>query len=432
MEMKRIIIVLSISLLPFFSIAQEGLPGINEYIFAEEPATPLNLPEVSQLIGYPESAQKAGIEGQVIARVLVDKEGNYLQHKIVREIDTALASAVEQHVSKLTFKPAKHGGKAIIFWVNIPFSFKLQTIDPLQKAINDFTAYIEQNPESYEAYMQRGVSYMELQDFDKAISDLDQSISLNPKMNKNKAENNSYGFLYYALYAKGKAQASKNMWEQSINTLNEALKISEEIKIKDSTVTSTLPSLYADRGFAYINLDQPEKAIADYDLSISMDKNIACTVHQLRAEACLAMNDFAKVLTSYDAMIECQPNDKFLHYSRGFYRMETQDYDGAVADFQEAVNRNTDSNIKIAALNSSSLAYLKSGKPTEAIAEVEKGININILNASSYYYRGKIYQETGDKAKACKDYQTALDYGLEDSMPDEAKEVESFISASCN
>lgn len=98
-----------------------------EYIIVEEQPKQLNLDEVRKKIGYPEKAQKAKIEGLIIARVLVDKEGKYKKHKVVRSAHLILQEAVEKYLPELRFEPAMQGGKPIAFWVNIPFRFKLDS-----------------------------------------------------------------------------------------------------------------------------------------------------------------------------------------------------------------------------------------------------------------------------------------------------------------
>ncbi len=103
----------------------EQEPDINEFIFAEEEPKPVNMADVQKLIGYPQIARDAGIEGNVVVRVLVDKRGNYDKHKIITQVHPILTKAVEEHINKLQFTPAIQGGKPIKFWVNIPFNFKL-------------------------------------------------------------------------------------------------------------------------------------------------------------------------------------------------------------------------------------------------------------------------------------------------------------------
>lgn len=100
-------------------------PGINDFISVEQEPVPVNIDDIKSLIGYPQIARDAGIQGQVVVRVLVDKTGNYDRHKVVKSVHPILDDAVQQQLSKLKFTPAIQGGRPIKFWVNIPFNFKL-------------------------------------------------------------------------------------------------------------------------------------------------------------------------------------------------------------------------------------------------------------------------------------------------------------------
>lgn len=100
-------------------------PKIDAFIFAEEEPKPINMEEVKMLIGYPTVARDAGIQGNVIIRILVDKNGNYSRHKVINEVHPILTNAIEEHIKRLKFTPAIQGGKPISFWVNIPFNFVL-------------------------------------------------------------------------------------------------------------------------------------------------------------------------------------------------------------------------------------------------------------------------------------------------------------------
>ncbi|MEZ4686588.1 MAG: energy transducer TonB [Bacteroidia bacterium] len=107
------------------AVIEEAEPDINAFVFASQEPEPINMDDVRELIGYPDIAREANIEGQVVVRVLVDEDGNYQKHKIIKKAHPILAEAVEKHVRKLRFTPAVQGNKPIKFWVNIPFAFKL-------------------------------------------------------------------------------------------------------------------------------------------------------------------------------------------------------------------------------------------------------------------------------------------------------------------
>ncbi|WNJ16650.1 MG2 domain-containing protein [Pontibacter sp. G13] len=103
----------------------QKVPRMDEFIFAEEEPRPLNLDEIRRNIGYPKVARDAGIEGTVVTRILIDKNGQYKKHKHVRTVHPILTSEIDKHIMSLKFSPAVQGGRPIQYWVNIPWAFKL-------------------------------------------------------------------------------------------------------------------------------------------------------------------------------------------------------------------------------------------------------------------------------------------------------------------
>lgn len=96
------------------------------FIAAEKPAAPVNLDEIKKLIGYPKAAKDAEIEGQVVLRILVGKNGRYKKHLVIKSAHNILTKAVEKHIHNLAFTPAIQGKQPIQLWVTIPFKFTLQ------------------------------------------------------------------------------------------------------------------------------------------------------------------------------------------------------------------------------------------------------------------------------------------------------------------
>ena len=106
-------------------------PGLEEEIEVDEMPKPLNFREVAQELTYPEAAKALGLEGKVVARILINEEGKYLKHTIIYNDHPIFAPQVEEQVRKIEFEPAMMNGKSIRFWVNVPFKFAL---DPKEKA----------------------------------------------------------------------------------------------------------------------------------------------------------------------------------------------------------------------------------------------------------------------------------------------------------
>jgi len=74
---------------------------------------------------YPEFAYKAGIEGMVIIRVVVDTEGNVAQANIMKSAP-GLDQAALKAVKKWKFSPGVNGGKKVKVEMLLPVKFKIR------------------------------------------------------------------------------------------------------------------------------------------------------------------------------------------------------------------------------------------------------------------------------------------------------------------
>lgn len=99
-------------------------PGLRSNDIDEAPVA-LNLDDVKMLIGYPQEARDAGEQGLVLARVLVDEQGNYLSHEMMYSESDLLEAAVAEQIGQLRFEPGRKDGQVVRFSVVVPFNFKL-------------------------------------------------------------------------------------------------------------------------------------------------------------------------------------------------------------------------------------------------------------------------------------------------------------------
>ena len=105
--------------------ASDNGPVMIEMTLADQQPKPLNINEIKKTIGYPKIARDAGIEGKVMARIEVNKFGEYVAHEIIESDHKILSSAVEEHLSKLQFETPAKDGKAVTVKVTVPFNFVL-------------------------------------------------------------------------------------------------------------------------------------------------------------------------------------------------------------------------------------------------------------------------------------------------------------------
>lgn len=87
----------------------------------DQPAAPLS----PLAPPYPEAAKRRRIEGLVRLRLLVDEAGQVRSAAIVSG-PALLASASMKFARRLTFSPARHRGRKVQQWVNLPLRFRLR------------------------------------------------------------------------------------------------------------------------------------------------------------------------------------------------------------------------------------------------------------------------------------------------------------------
>lgn len=100
-------------------------PERSLYRDAEIAPKALNLDSIHAWIGYPEAAQKQGIEGKVIVEVLVSQEGRYVKHRISSSSNQLFTDAVNKRVKYLRFSPGKKDNAPVKAWTKVPFRFQL-------------------------------------------------------------------------------------------------------------------------------------------------------------------------------------------------------------------------------------------------------------------------------------------------------------------
>jgi protein TonB len=100
---------------------EEEEPIVPFYALSEKP---VEIKRVNPV--YPELAKKAGIEGTVVVKVLVNTKGDVEKVEVLKShplLDEAAIEAAKQ----FKFKPGKQRDKFVKVWVSIPFNFRLKS-----------------------------------------------------------------------------------------------------------------------------------------------------------------------------------------------------------------------------------------------------------------------------------------------------------------
>lgn len=149
--------------------------------------------------------------------------------------------------------------------------------------IEDCTLGIKEK-ESANFYSLRGQSYEQSQEYEKAISDYDNALRLNPKLKKSL---NNRGLLYLNMGAPNKAL----------------------IDIKSAIILDDNNSFfYNNLGLVYENLEQYDSAIVSYNKSIEIDNSNPLTYFN-RAVCLMYMNKYREALKDLDFIKDTYVND---------------------------------------------------------------------------------------------------------------------------
>jgi protein TonB len=97
-------------------------PPIDKFIPVEK------LPELVVPVKpeYPEIAKRAGLEGTVYVKVLVDKEGKPKKAVVIKTDAELFNQAAIDAALKSVFSPAIQNNKPVTVWVVVPFKFQLK------------------------------------------------------------------------------------------------------------------------------------------------------------------------------------------------------------------------------------------------------------------------------------------------------------------
>lgn len=193
-------------------------------------------------------------------------------------------------------------------------------------AVEACTTLIESGEESSRtveaAYLNRGMSYADLGEYQLAIGDLEAAIRLNPR----------YATAYRNL---GRVLIHTEQFEQAVRALDDAIRLEPESAVA-----------YVDRGVAYRGLGQLQQAIDNYDEAIRLDASLELAhINRFHAQRVFA----------YRLYSEDQPNE-------------------ALPYIEQALEFDPEHELSIGVL---AHIYAALGRPDDALAAFERLIAMN-------------------------------------------------------
>jgi tetratricopeptide (TPR) repeat protein len=219
-------------------------------------------------------------------------------------------------------------------------------------AIGDFTKSLEIYP-SASTFMKRGYAYLLLQDYRTAMTDLNEAIKQNPKLDR-------------AYFARGVCRFEQQDFTGAQEDMNR-----------------------------FIEKDKKNPMAYNYLAGIRF-----------------MQKDFKGALDYYDQVVQLDPNYPDVYTNRGMMKHYTGDLKGAIADYDESLKKKPENPT---AYSNRGAAKFMLQDYVGALGDLNSAIRLNPDFADAYDNRGKAKYKLGDTNGACKDWNKAYSLGLEAS-----------------
>lgn len=362
-----------------------------------------------------------GTRGNIAARKTVDS--TLLSNKeILREIKT---------IRKASSSSKSRQNKASAIYKQAMYLLKF---GQFQKAIFLFDSTIETNPTFEYAYFHRGFAKEKLSDFDGAIADytiaiqLDKKLAeayhrrglLKEKLKDHQAAHNDFDTAYSLnksrtdyLLSRGRSKMLGNDFEGAKRDLMAAKMTENAGNDIDSVSQRYIVALSSyDDALLEIEKKKSGKALDMLNQAINLAPDNGYFYYK-RAEVLNGMKRFEEALSDYSKSIE-MAEDPNAYNSRGLIRFQLVDISGAIKDFDDAIEKNA---MYSEAYLNRGIAKAEQDSTQSAIDDFTKAIKnhryedttqAKVLEAISYYERGRGFSKLGKYKEAIDDFNHSL------------------------
>ena len=151
-------------------------------------------------------------------------------------------------------------------------------------------------------------------------------------------------------------------------------------------------------------LDSEAIAACSNLISSGITGSILATVYNHRGLARERSGDFDGAIADYTEAIRLNPNYATTYFTRGSARERKGDFDGAIADYSETIRLNPHYKV----FYSRAIAYREKGDYDHAMNDFAESIRLNPNYVPAYTARGSLWEAKGDINRARADYDAAL------------------------
>lgn len=254
-----------------------------------------------------------------------------------------------------------------------------------ETAIERFTFALEKSSndsliQKSNIFLLLGNCYFSSSEINKSIDYFSQAIDEDEKM-----------FLAYA--NRGMAYLTLEQQDNALKDFNKAILINPDFSIA-----------YGNRGILYTKAGEYDKALADIDQAIELYPDLA-EWYSDRGMIYSLLGESQKALDDFNTAVQKNPNSALVYTNRGGLYQTLRQYQQAIDDYNKAIEIQPDF---ILAYSNRGVAYKNIGEYDKAIEDQSKAIELNPNDSLSYTDRGYTYTDMGEFVKAIEDFNQAI------------------------
>ena len=324
------------------------------------------------------------------------------------------------------------------------------------KALTDFNIFVDLRPEDSEALFNRAVLRFEAKQYLPARQDFLKLLTMPPSKET--------GTVYYSQekYGNGGTQIATAQTGRRDHLFNYLGQIETHLKRYPQAITyldsairlsPSSAGYYVNRGIARVERGDKAGAAEDYETALRLDPDNSLALHNLAALKSLSgdsqaaekllsesiakneklpypraergyqrlqSGDYKGALEDYNEVVRLEPNEAENYLNRGLVREKLKDFAGALADYSHALKID-EKNPKAWVCRGNAVSKLGNWK--EALEDYSAALLLDTNYPLAYFNRGIAYQNSGKVTEACADLRTALKLGV--------KEAEKMIAKVC-
>jgi tetratricopeptide (TPR) repeat protein len=183
-----------------------------------------------------------------------------------------------------------------------------------------------------------------------------------------------------------------------------ASRLLKKIEAVPSFSPALLARIYSNRGIAYRELNEPEKALEDFNRAIALDPDDA-RAYGNRGITQRALKQYEQALSDLNRALSLDDTMDWVHVARGEVYRHIGEYQRALEDFNRALAIDPD---YAAAYAGRGRVYYRLKQYDQAARDLEHGLAIDPEMAWAYGHLGEAYRGLQEYDRAIEEYNRAI------------------------